>query len=283
MGKNNRSDLYAVIGDPIAHSLSPDIHNFLFEEFGHKAKYIPLRVRRENLEKNLPLFKDNFSGFNVTAPHKEAIVSCLSEQDKTVRFFGAANTVKVEQKGLTGYNTDGYGFLKSLQVHDINLDNKKVLILGCGGAARVVALELLKFSSGITVANRTRDRASALITRLREENKKKIELKEAGLEEIKSENYSAVINTIPQGSDPGIAVRVVQEMIFKKAELAYDLTYSPPETEFLKTAQKYGCKKINGLAMLFFQALKAYQIWFEREIEEETIFSLYRHWKTETP
>ena len=141
---NNKTKFYAVIGDPISHSLSPVFQNCFMGQKNINAVYIPLKITAGGLSSNLELLKNNFSGFNVTIPHKENIMQYLDKVDPLAAEYEAVNTVKIVNNKLIGYNTDGIGFTKSIKDTNIDLKGKKVLLLGAGGAAKVIASEIIK-------------------------------------------------------------------------------------------------------------------------------------------
>ncbi len=258
-----KTKLYAVIGDPISHSFSPEIHNRIFKELETDGMYISLRISPDELKNAIPFLRDNFQGFNVTIPHKEAIMPLLDELDDRARIYGAVNTVKVEGGKLKGYNTDGFGFMKSLEDLQLKVKNKNSLILGAGGAARVIAYELIVNGSNVTLANRSEDKALKL--------KKDLEgttggnLKVVKLEDIMGD-YDYIINTTPVGMSATSDLMPIGENILKNAKVVYDLIYNPSQTKLLKTANQYNATVINGFSMLFFQAVKAQEIWFNNSI-----------------
>lgn len=266
--------LYAVIGDPIGHSLSPTIHHQIYQYQGLNHAYIPLRIPENELEAGVSLLKKNFHGFNVTIPHKQRIIPFLDELDPRAEIYGAVNTVKVEKGKLIGYNTDGYGFVKSLEVHNLSMTGKRVLILGAGGAARVVAYELLVLGAKVTIANRSLSKAEALKGDL------EAHFGEGILEVVSSQDiqgkFEVIINTTPLGMAPREGELPVGEHLIQRAELLYDLIYRPFTTKFLKTGEKYGCNCMNGLLMLLFQGIKAHEIWTGKTVKPGVQQAIYQ-------
>ncbi len=254
----SQTKLYGVIGDPISHSLSPVFHNYFLSQRNINGIYIPLKISSNNLASKLKLLKNNFSGFNLTIPHKENIMKYLDEIDDLAMEYGAVNTVKVVDNKLIGYNTDGVGFVKSLEYMNVNLKGKDVLLLGAGGAAKVIALEVIKLGGNLTIANRDIERALQVknqITKLYD-----VSINLVKLAELNS-SFHVIINSTPIGMYPHINECPISSNLLEGTELVYDLIYNPYETKLLQLASKLGAKTINGLPMLIYQGLKSLEIW----------------------
>ncbi|KAB3526742.1 shikimate dehydrogenase [Alkaliphilus serpentinus] len=265
---------FAVIGDPISHSLSPVIHSLFYNKLSLDRLYITLKIKEQELGNGIPFLRENFGGFNVTIPHKEEILQYLDEIDDEAKAYGAVNTVKITDGRLIGFNTDGYGFSKTLQLEGVDLRNKKVLILGAGGGARVVAFELIKMAAKVTIANRNLKRAEELKLDIEEANKG---YKVKAIDIIKIQDaYDCIINTTPLGMGNLIDSIPIKEENLQGAEVVFDLIYNPYQTKLLKCAKTIGSKGINGLQMLFYQGIKAQEIWLDQKIDEEIIQSLYK-------
>ncbi|MBF8984438.1 shikimate dehydrogenase [Lutibacter sp. B2] len=273
---NNRikgsTKLYAVIGDPIEHSLSPEIHNTVFDHKKENSIYIPLGIKEEELEKNIYMLRNNFLGFNVTKPHKQKIMKYIDQLDDRARVYNAVNTVKVVDGKLIGYNTDGYGFSKSIE--NVHLKKKRALLLGAGGAASVVAYEILQKGAYITIANRNIEKAKILKEQLLAYDSS-FTIEVSKIEDLKAEYYF-IVNATPIGMNPKSEELPVSLHIIKNASVAYDLIYNPNRTKFLKIAEEHGCKIINGFSMLFYQAIKAQEIWNEKIIKKDIESSIYK-------
>jgi len=236
---------YGLIGYPITHSFSPAYFRDKFENLGLMAKYelFPL----EHIETISELVKrENLSGFNVTIPHKSAIIALLDEVDEATLTIGAVNTVVVQNGKMKGYNTDVIGFEKSLLKLIISPQNiTKALVLGMGGSAKAVTYILDKLKIDYSIVNRTRSIISY-------EKLTKDILKE----------YNLIINTTPLGMYPNVDIcpKIPYEAIDKKYFL-YDLIYNPEKTLFLSEGLKRGAKTMNGHDMLMLQAEAAWEIW----------------------
>lgn len=272
---SSKSEVFAVIGDPISHSLSPAIHNRIFHQMGMDRVYLALHIFPGELEASLGLLRKNLKGFNVTIPHKEAIMPLLDEIDERSKVYGAVNTVKLEEDGkLKGYNTDGYGFIKSLEAENLSVSGKRVLILGAGGAARVIAYELLMLGCSITIANRSMDKAKEVKAAL-EENIGGAQITLSRNEDLQG-TYDLIVNTTPLGMVPKEKDIPVGEHIIQRASILYDLIYNPRQTKFLKIGEKYGCRTLNGFSMLFYQAVKAQEIWLGKSLKRSITDQVYQ-------
>ena len=272
---NSETELYAVIGDPISHSLSPDIHNKIFRELGEDKAYLALRVPPSELKEAVSVLRNNFMGFNVTIPHKEAIIQYLDEIDDAAKTYGAVNTVRVEDGRLKGYNTDGYGFIKGMELAGIDIEGKKALMLGSGGAARVIALELLNKGCQLTIANRSIEKA----TKLKEElliNSKNKSIEIASPFKLEADYY-CIVNTTPVGMAPlDKELPIDDTKLLKGAGLVYDLIYNPYKTLLLEEADAAGCFIINGFSMLYHQAIRAQELWRKGALADDLIDSIFQ-------
>ena len=273
LGIKGNTSLYCLVGDPISHSISPEIHNSIFEAFEINNTYIPLNIKPNELEIGIYVLKKAFSGFNVTIPHKQGVMQYLDEVEDQAAIYGAVNTVKNIDGRLIGYNTDGFGFSKSLQVNNIDVKEKKILLLGAGGAARVVAYELIKKGAYITIATREKQKALELMGDL-EVSFGKDCISCENINSIK-EKYYGVINATPVGMSPKVDKMPVDEEVLKSVAFVFDLIYNPSKTKLLKKAEYYGAVGINGFSMLFYQAVKAQEIWGGKDLSDDKIFPIY--------
>ncbi len=255
---DNKTRLYAVIGDPIAHSLSPVFQNYFIKQKNINAIYIPLRITAGTLRNSLEVLKNNFAGFNVTIPHKESIMQYLDEIDPLAIEYGAVNTIKVINDRLIGYNTDGLGFARSIENVSVSLKEKEVLLLGAGGAAKVIAHKIMKLGGNLTIANRNIEKGVQLKNQLEKSYGVSVSITKP--KELNAP-FDIIINSTPVGMYPNIDELPTNPNILQNAELVYDVIYNPLETKLLKLGSKFGAKTINGLPMLIYQGLKSFEIW----------------------
>ncbi len=249
----------AVIGHPIKHSLSPEIFLLAAQAERRPVSYQKLDVRPERLRFFLGMAKrwELFTGCNVTAPHKEAMARLVNTLSIEAKAIGAANVVHFTEHGTHGYNTDVYGIRQTLKEQGKKLRGKTAILYGAGGAARAVAFALGKEGlKQVHVTNRTPARARALCRRFNQlfPRTKFLPTPTARLDV----EVLLLVNTIPAA----LGVKLPLPDGIGKATLAFDLSYRPTVTPFLKSAKKRGAQTVNGLDMLIWQALATWEIWF---------------------
>ncbi len=259
--------LAALLGSPVEHSQSPLIHNTAFQYLQLPCVYLAFDVKPENLEEAVEGLKAvNAIGFNLTMPHKQAVIPYLQGLSEEASIIGAVNTVKVEGIRLTGYNTDCQGFQLSLQDVGFKAEGKKAVIAGSGGAARSVALALAKEKvSQLVLLNRSLHRAEEIAEMLQEATPE-INVKVASLNQEnlarELEEAELLVNSTPLGMDERGSESIVEDVSMLKPHLlVFDLLYYPPRTHLMKQAEAQGCKAVNGLNMLVWQAALAFEIW----------------------
>lgn len=267
---DGQTRLTGIIGYPLRYTLSPVLHNAAFQHLGLNWCYVPLPVERPFLHQALEGVRAlNFVGINVTMPYKEEVIQFLDEIASYARVVGAVNTIHVKGHRLIGYNTDGRGFLASLQ-RDAKFDPKgeNVLIVGAGGAARSVAVSLaLAGASYIAIVNRTLRRARSL-SRLLRENFPSCEVEAMDFEADLSRVFlkaELVINATPVGMDPKSGKLPFPIELLNPKHLVCDLIYRPRETLLLKMAKEKGARTLGGLGMLLHQGAAAFEIWTNLE------------------
>jgi len=254
------SKSFAVIGDPIDHSLSPNIHSAAFREMDLDSSYIAYRIPKGELEEGIEgLKKIKIDGFNITIPHKVEMMKYLDKIDESCSLIGAVNTVTNTDGILKGYNTDMDGFLEPFKKKKLNIANTKVLLLGAGGAARAIVAGFAKEKAkSITIANRTLGNAENLA-----EFAKKIGLdaNAVKIEDVKdtAKNFDIIVNATSVGlrDEPSV---ISLEGISEKT-IVYDIVYMPINTDFIKKAKEKNAIIIYGYEMLLGQAVRAFEIW----------------------
>ncbi|RST61514.1 shikimate dehydrogenase [Siminovitchia terrae] len=254
--------LYGVIGDPIAHSLSPAMHNKELQELEIDAYYHPFHIKGKDLKMAVDGMKViGVAGFNVTIPHKTAIIPLLDKVDPLAEAIGAVNTVVREDNLLVGYNTDGAGFVESLkQAWKEDFTGERALIIGAGGAAKAIYYTLLSIGvQRVDICNRTIQKAEALIAgQPYQADSKAITLEEG---EANIGDYSLIIQTTSIGMDPEIGKSPISLEGVRSSAFVSDIIYNPAETMFLKQAAQKGAKTQNGLGMLVYQGALAFEKW----------------------
>ncbi|MEA1882163.1 MAG: shikimate dehydrogenase [Candidatus Marinimicrobia bacterium] len=260
---------FAVIGDPIAHSLSHVLHQEIYRQLGLEAEFEKIHVMPNALHS---FMKENeLDGFNVTIPHKQSIIPFLDELDESVQTIGAVNCVHNGK----GYNTDWIGFTMAMELNDVELSGKDCLIVGAGGAARAIAFALIKSEvKSITIINRTIEKAENL--KQWAEKLSDIPVHTQSQEHVNistSLNPGAqthehlIINCTPLGMWPD--TESMPEVKIQKDQVLADTIYNPLETAWLKTGKEKGAKTIGGLDMFIAQGLASADIWFGEKISEK--------------
>jgi len=253
---NKQTKLYGIIGNPVSHSMSPAIHNAAFIEKGLNNVYVPLKIANIGAFMN-ECRKIDFHGFSVTIPHKESILPFLDDLDHTARKIGAINTIVNQNGELTGYNTDCMaavmGLEYSMKEANETLNNKKVSIIGAGGAARAIAFGLKEKGCDITIFNRTTERAEKL--------SHDVLCRFESFGEIHKLDSDILINTTSIGMFPDVNQTPVPKNILKKGMIVFDAVYNPIETRLLREANENGCHTVNGLSMFINQAAEQFRLW----------------------
>ncbi|MXQ53513.1 shikimate dehydrogenase [Shimazuella alba] len=252
-----------LLGYPVTHSKSPQILNEVCRILGIPATYMAYSVCPDHLKEAVNGMRVlNFIGFNVTIPHKVAIIPYLDELDETAEEIGAVNTVLNKDGKLIGYNTDGVGYLRSLQEETaFSLKNKIVTILGAGGAARAVSITLAKAGAAkVFIANRTQSKAEELANVLGTFTSASAVALLQAHEKIAESHL--LVNTTSIGMSPHTEVMPVPADYLHPKLLVSDLIYRPEETKLLLSAKQIGARTHGGLGMLLHQAAVAVEHWF---------------------
>lgn len=271
--KNN----FAVIGNPVDHSLSPAMHNWIFNRLGIHATTTAIQIGANNLGKSIDLLRTGkLDGMNVTIPHKKAIIPFLDDVDIKARQMDSVNCVVKNGNLIIGYNTDWYGFAMTLKENRIKIAGRQCIIVGAGGVARSVLYALLREPvAAVFVANRTLHRAESLVSSL-EKIKGKTRLEAIPLEKVKSciLSDSVVINCTSLGmsstTDPAyIELTPLPQDLLRKDLVLMDTIYHPLKTQFLKKGDALGCQTVGGLNMFIHQGLASLELWLGKPISQQ--------------
>lgn len=284
---NGQTKILGVIGDPIEHTFSPAMHNAGLKHLNLNYSYLPFHVEKKNLQKAIIGAKSlNFTGLNVTIPHKITILDALDEIDPIAKMIGAVNTIKFtnnekdenKDKIAIGYNTDGYGCVRAIS-EITDLKDKNVVITGAGGAARAIAFQIA--SSGInelSILNRNYERASNLAIDLNNNLKdylnEDIQVNAYKIDDLKKslDNADIFIDTTPIGMYPNINDKPIATADIMHSDLIVnDIVYTPKETTLLKEVKKAGCRTVEGYKMLLYQGVRSFEIWLDIEAPIEVM------------
>lgn len=259
-----KTNVVGIIGDPVEHSMSPIMHNAAFRYLSLDYIYVPFKVSSDELKSAIDGAKSlNIKGLNVTIPHKTDVIQYLDSFDKSAELIGAVNTIKFDDDHAKGYNTDGFGAVKAIEEFS-TVKDKKIIILGAGGASRAVSFQILiDGAKELVIANRTPENALELKNDLTEKLNAYVKCVDLG-EGLKNELLDAdiLINTTPIGMYPHVDQEplVKAEMMHEKL-IVNDLVYNPLKTGLLKEAEKAGAKSISGIKMLIYQGMESFRIW----------------------
>lgn len=257
--------VFGVFGDPIAHSLSPAMHNAVFSALGMDCIYHAFRVKPEKLEKAiLGAEAMGFGGLNLTVPLKEAALKldCI-KPDPLAESIGAVNTIVFgKDEEIKGYNTDGLGAKQALQNSAVEIKGSKIVVAGAGGAARAIAFQLASDGAEITIVNRTERRAIELAkdvsTATRCGN-----VTGGGLSRLKNllQDSNILINTTTLGMHPNTDTTIATAEDLHPELTVFDIVYNPLETRLLREAKASGAKTVSGVSMLVYQGAEAFKLW----------------------
>ncbi|MBC7086245.1 MAG: shikimate dehydrogenase [Methanomethylovorans sp.] len=250
--------VFAVLGDPIEHSLSPLMHNAAFKALGMDCTYHAFQVNKENLKDAIKGANAlGFGGLNLTVPLKEEALKIV-EPDSLAAAIGAVNTVDFKE-GIRGYNTDGIGAEKALIDAGVKIGGAKVVIIGAGGAARGICFQLARCGADVTIANRTPEKA----IQLADDAAVIGNVKGCGLEQLDDLIASAdiLINCTTLGMYPHVEDSIVTANQIHEDLVVFDIVYNPLKTKLLMEAEKAGAKTVSGVMMLVYQGAEAFRIW----------------------
>ena len=268
---SERTAVFAVIGDPIAQSKSPLIHNAAYRKLGLNAVYVPIRVPPDQLQESLKeLERLRVAGFSVTIPHKEGVLQYAEQLDEATDLMGAANTLFRRDGQWCATNTDAPAAISAIQeglrkagsIPD--LAARKVLILGAGGAARAVGHGLLQQGAVVTLTNRSRDRGKSLAAELG--------CQFTSWENRGSEICDVLVNCTSVGMHPNVDESPFEQHWLSDSTLVFDTVYNPEQTLLLKQARDRGCASVSGVEMFIRQAALQFELFtgYEAPVEYMT-------------
>lgn len=256
--------IVGVIGFPIEHTISPAIHNAAFAALGLDCVYLPFAVRPENLAQAIAgLSPLGIIGINVTIPHKESVIQYLDEVSHEAKRIGAVNTVAIKSERLIGYNTDGKGFVRALkEERKIDIQGKKIVILGAGGAGRAVAVQSsLERAEKLIIFDKENERAKRLAADIKKDIPQ-LCVEAVSRDKIKPNLNEAdiLINATPVGMNAGDELIINPQWLLPRT-LVFDLVYNPQETRLMQAARERGCSVVGGLGMLIHQGALSFELW----------------------
>ena len=283
MAVNGYTRVCGVMGSPVEHTLSPVIHNTLAESLGENLIYAPFHVSPGQVgEAVRGAWALNFLGMNVTVPHKREVIPFLEAVDPLAEKIGAVNTLVRGKGGFKGYNTDMPGLYRAMCEDGVEIAGEKVLILGAGGVARAVAILMAEKGAGeILLLNRTESKARKIAEEVNDMAGRRL----AGAGAL--EDYTALpearylaVQATKVGMFPGTGEAVIQDAAFyRKIHTGYDLVFNPAETRFMSLVEKNGGRAFNGLKMLLYQGIIAYELWTGARVNASLAGKVYEEMK----
>lgn len=280
---DGKTKICGLIGNPVEHTLSPMIHNTLAQRLGHNMAYVPFSVGQGRLAEAIAgAFALNLLGLNVTVPYKSEVIPSLREIDELARNIGAVNTLVRTADGYKGYNTDMEGLYRAMTSEGIRIAGEQVILLGAGGAARAVAyLCAVKGAERVYMLNRTWDKVRSVASEVNHAVGRDVVVPMllAEYSEMPAGKYLAI-----QGTSVGLAphvedVVIADEAFYEKIHTGFDLIYSPWETKFMKMTKAHGGRAYNGLKMLLYQGVIAYELWNNVTVPEADAQMVYEKLK----
>jgi shikimate dehydrogenase len=275
---NPQTRVYALIGNPVSHSMSPAIHNAAFMELDQDCIYVAFQV--EDVKSALAGMRalDNFRGMSVTIPHKIEVMQYVDEIPDVDRHIGSINTVVKEDGKLIGFNTDGPGALKAIGDAGVELAGKNVLMLGAGGAARAIAFTLAQKGSigKLVLLDINEEFLSQLTGDLKSGTDAVIVPGALNQDAVEEHMASAdlIINCTPVGMHPNVDATLVPEHLFRPGQVIFDVVYNPLETKLLRQAKAKGLKAIPGVEMFINQAILQFERFAGADAPEELMRSV---------
>ncbi len=255
MDVSGKTKIAGIFGYPIEHTLSPLMHNSAFDALELDICYVAFRVLPDDLQNAVLAIRSlNLLGVNITVPHKEKVIPLLDRIDKEADFIGAVNTITNSDGALTGYNTDGRGFISSLSEQNISIDGKNICIIGAGGASRAISYYLSEKAAKLSLFDIDIQKAKKLVNDLSEIRNNVYLLDKA--EHISKPDI--IINATPLGLKPDDPLPLNPDRITSDMTVC-DLVYK--KTELLRQSEKRGAKTINGSGMLLWQGVLAFELW----------------------
>jgi len=253
--------LFAVLGDPVSHSLSPVMHNRALSDVGYNGVYLAFRVK--DIGEAVSGIKAlDIKGASITIPHKVSVIPFLDELDDTAEKIGAVNTIINRQGVLTGYNSDCLGAVKAIS-EKTAIKDKDAVIIGAGGAARAIGFGIISEGGRVTVLNRTVGKGEKLARDLGSEFQH--------ISNLKKTKCQILINTTPVGMIPDTDAMPVKSDDLEKSMVVMDIIYNPLKTRLIKEAENIGCMTIDGISMFVYQGAFQFELWTGKKAPVEVM------------
>lgn len=260
---------FLLIGNPVAHSLSPLMHNTAAEYYGMDTRYYAVKLETSELGSFAAYMNDdNLKGVNITIPYKELMLDYMDELSPGGRHIGAMNTIRKKNNKLVGHNTDAYGFMKPLERFKNEISLSRVIIFGTGGASKAIVYALQQWEVEEIVLVSRNPNQNTSVNRMRNTRIVSYDAWPSLVDEV-----GLIVNTTPLGMAPNEEKSAVQEYEIEYLEgtICYDIVYRPQRTTFLTMAEKAGARTIGGLEMLIHQGSRSFELWTEKSFPVDYI------------
>ena len=280
---NGKTRTCGLIGNPVEHTMSPAIHNTLAARCGHNLVYVPFLVEGGKVSEAVKgAYALNILGMNVTVPYKSEVIESLVEVDELAAQIGAVNTLVRTEGGYKGYNTDMSGLHRAMTSEGIRIEGEKIILLGAGGAARAVAYLCAKQNAKqVYLLNRTVEKAEKVAEEVNRAFHREVivPMLLSDYPKLPEKKFLAI-----QGTSVGLApheedVVIEDAAFYQKIHTGYDLIYKPLTTRFMRMVKDAGGEAYNGLKMLLYQGIDAYELWNQVKISEEDAEAAYEKMK----
>lgn len=284
---NGSTKIFGLIGNPVEHTLSPLIHNQLAALMGYNMAYVPFLVTDGKtmtasaaLAAAIPgAFTLGIGGLNITVPYKSAVLPLLERVEAPAAAIGAVNTLVRGENGYIGYNTDAEGLYRAMQDDGININNEAVIVLGAGGAARAAAfMAAFKGAAAVVIMNRAAAKATALAAEIN-----KVTAREcaaggalADFKALPARKHLVIQATSVGLNEPADRAVIADPAFYQLVHTGYELIYRPSETMFMNLTRQAGGRAYNGLKMLLYQAVQAFELWHQTAVPPAVAAQVYR-------
>lgn len=275
---NGKTKVLGLIGNPVEHTLSPAIHNTIAGCMKENVIYVPFPVEKDVEAAIKGAYALGIQGMNITVPYKSDAIPYLVEIDREASIIGAVNTLVRTEGGFKGYNTDLPGLYRAILSEGIEVKGSRVIIVGAGGAARAATFMCAFYKAeSVIILNRTVEKAITIAEEIKEKTgfAAITALSIGEYDKIEGDGY-LVLQATKAGLSPNVEeTPICDAAFFKKAAVVYDLIYTPEETAFMRLAKEQGAKAYNGLKMLLYQGVAAYEMWNRVNVPDDVVEKAY--------
>lgn len=272
-----KAKVFGLIGHPVGHSMSPVLHHTLADILGHEIAYVPFDVKRDLGSAVKGAYELNLQGMNVTVPYKQEVMKYLAKSDPLAEKIGAVNTLVRSDEGYIGYNTDMPGLKRAMNYDCVEIKDGEFYIIGAGGVARAVLVMLLENKAKrVHILNRSVENAQKMADDLTKDYDTEVTF--GDLQSYKGVLLSnaVAVQATNVGMYPNVEDAVIEDVEFyKQISVAYDLIFNPIETKFMAHAKACGKRAYNGLKMLLFQGIIAYEYWNGMTVSDDAATKVY--------